>query len=413
MRRCSLPRSVALALLLVAAPAAAQDATQQAKELFNGGAQAYEAGKYPAAIQAFTEAYRLAPRPGILFSLAQAHRKQYNLDHQPAQLREAVRLYREYIGKVESGGRRGDAVQALAELDPLYEKLGAADAAPAPDERKPVTRLMVSAQTKEATIALDGGKPVEAPLIAEVKPGKHTVSVAAPGYLPEEREVQAAEGGVVALDIPLREQPGLLSVRARDGAEVAIDGRTAATTPLSRPLEITPGRHFIAVTRRGFRPFAEDVDVGRGEAKTLTVHLEVTAQSTAAAVLIGVGAAGLVTGGVLAAVAVVQQGKAQDLDDQRLTQGGLTLGNLAQYNSYVSMRDTLRTASGVTLGGAALVGLTGALLTVFDHPVVSAGVRSDDGPKPATPAPRERPMEVVAMPLMGPGMLGAGLSGRF
>ncbi len=409
------PAPLALALLLTAAPAAAEDATQQAKMLFNAGAQAYEAGQFPAAIQALGEAYRLSPRPGILFSLAQAHRKQYLVDRQPAQLREAVKLYREYIAKVESGGRRGDAVQALAELEPSLATLGAAEAtAPAaPVERKAPTRLMVSVPIKEATIALDGGKPGEAPLIAEVTPGKHTVKVTAAGFLPEEREVQAAEGGIVALDVPLREQPALLSVSARDGSDIAIDGRNTATTPLARPLELPSGRHFIAVTRRGYQAFSEDVDLARGESKTLTVRLEVTSQRTAAWVLVGAAAVGIVAGGTLAAVAVAQQGHAQSLDNQRNTTGGLTQSDLDQYTSYLSTRNELRTASGVAFGGAVVVGATGILLAIFDQPVVGAGMRRDDAPKPAVPLVRERSMDMAAAPVIGPGFYGVGVSGRF
>jgi hypothetical protein len=402
-----------LSLMLVAGEAGAQDATTQAKALFNAGAQAYEAGQYPAAIQALTEAYRLAPRPGILFSMAQAHRKQYYVDKQPAHLREAVKLYREYVAKVEQGGRRGDAVQALAELDPLYEKLGAGDAGTAPAlDRKTATRISVSAQAKDATVLLDG-KPIEAGIFHDVKPGKHTVHVTAPGYFPEEREVPTAEGGIVAVDVPMREQPGLLTVTSNDGAEIAIDGRAAATTPLSRPIDLTPGTHFVAVTKRGYRAFAQDLDIGRGEAKTLPVKLEVTSQRVASYALLGIAALGIATGGVLAGVALYEQSQAQAIDTQRATKGGVTLDQLATYNSRVGMRNDLRTAAGVALGGGAAVGLTAIFLAVFDQPTVSAAARRDDRSQPATPAPRERPMEVSAAPLLGPGLYGVGVGARF
>ena len=42
--------------------------------LFNAGAQAYASGQFDAAIQAFTEAQGILPRPAIVYSLAQAHR---------------------------------------------------------------------------------------------------------------------------------------------------------------------------------------------------------------------------------------------------------------------------------------------------------------------------------------------------
>jgi hypothetical protein len=397
----------------LASPAAAQDATAQAKALFNGGAQAYEAGQYQMAIQAFTAAYQLSPRPGILFSMAQAHKKQYTVGRQPAEIRQAIKLYREYIGKVEQGGRRGDAVQALAELEPIAEKLGAdTGAAPAPAQAKASTWLMLSAQAKDAQISIDGGKPSPAPLNVEAKPGPHKVHVTAEGYFPEDRDVQAAEGGIVAVEIPLREQPAQLSVVTGDGADVSIDGRIAAQTPLARPIELPPGHHFVAVTRRGYRAFSEDLEVGRGEQKTLTVPLEVTGQRVAAYALIGVAAAGILTGGTLAVVAIVKQGQAESIDTTRTTVGGLTSAGFAQYNSLVSTRNDLRTAASVTLGGAALVGATGVLMAIFDQPVIGPGAHRDEPRKPAAPT-RERPMEVSAVPIVAPGIVGAALHGTF
>lgn len=70
------------ASVLTAAPASADD-VEQAKTLFNAGAQAFNVGKFSAAIQAFDAAYALAPRPAILFSLAQAQRRQYFVDRSP------------------------------------------------------------------------------------------------------------------------------------------------------------------------------------------------------------------------------------------------------------------------------------------------------------------------------------------
>ena len=415
MKRFARTATLTFALALAAAPVAAQDATAQAKVLFNVGAQAYEAAQFPAAIQAFTEAYRLSPRPGILFSMAQAHRKQYFVDQQGAHVREALKLYREYIAKVEVGGRRADAVQAIADLEPILAKIGAVEAsqAPAAVERRAPTRLMVSAQTREATISLDGKSPVPAPLAAEVEPGKHTVHVAAPGYFPEEREVEAAEGGIVAIDVPMREEPGLLSVSAPDGAGLSIDGRSVATTPLQRPIEVTAGAHFVAVTKRGYRPFSEDLEIGRGEARTLAAPLEVTGQRLVAYGLVGLAAAGLVTGGTLAAVAFSKQSQAQTLDDRRTKQGGLSAADLAQYEGDVSARNGFRTAAGATLAGAAVVGVAAVFLAVFDQPGAVGGGRRDDRPKPTAPPPRERPMEMSAAPLWGPGFYGASLAGRF
>ena len=116
---------VLAAALAVTAPAAAQDNLERARMLFNAGAEAYGTGQYPVAIQAFQEAHRLSERPGLLFSIAQAYRQQYYVDKNPANVRGAIQYYRDYLSKVKSGARVGEAAKALSELEPIAARLTA------------------------------------------------------------------------------------------------------------------------------------------------------------------------------------------------------------------------------------------------------------------------------------------------
>ena len=158
MIRRALVRGLVAALPLVVTAAHAQPAQdlEQAKTYFNAGAQAFGAGQFTAAVQAFEEAYKLAPRPAILFSMAQAERRQYAVDRRPENLRRAVAHYRQYLKEVDKGGRRADAAQALSELEPMLAKLDAepraAGTPPAPPPEVAQTRLMVSTQTKGAEV---------------------------------------------------------------------------------------------------------------------------------------------------------------------------------------------------------------------------------------------------------------------
>jgi hypothetical protein len=407
---------VALALTLVTSTALAEDAASlaQAKTYFNAGAQAFEAGSFGAAIQAFEQAYKLAPKPAILFSLAQAHRRQYYLDRQPDHLREAIRLYRDYIGKVEQGGRRSDAAAALAELEPLAARLDPAPAAPAAATKAP-TRIMVSSQTRGARVTLDGGGVSDAPLIGDVKPGKHTVRLDAPGFFPEEREVLAADGSLVAVDIPLRERPAKLAVEAATGAQISVDGRPAGTAPLSTPIELPPGRHFVSVLRNGSRAYGLDVDLGRGEERKLDVALETTGQRYASYALVTVGVAGLAVGGVFTGLALSAQRDAREISDARAA-GNITAQQLADYGTALDHRDTWRRAAGVAYGAGAVVAATGLVLFAFDQPKLGPLARRDDAPRapepsaPPAPAPA---IEMSAAPIVSPGFLGGALTGRF
>src|SRR5260221_14760041 len=65
---------IALALSLPAANALAQDVST-AKAMFDKGVQDMEAGKFDSGCPALQESYRLDPRPGTLFTLAECFAK--------------------------------------------------------------------------------------------------------------------------------------------------------------------------------------------------------------------------------------------------------------------------------------------------------------------------------------------------
>ena len=100
------------ATALAPSAASAEEDIEQAKALYNAGAQAYAATRYRDAVQSFEAAYRKAPRPALLFSLAQAYRRLYVVEQSPEALRAAIPNYRRY-GAVPQGGRRADATEAL------------------------------------------------------------------------------------------------------------------------------------------------------------------------------------------------------------------------------------------------------------------------------------------------------------
>ena len=74
MRRALAAAGLVVALSITARARADDAAVERAQALFNVGAQAYAQGDFSGAIDAFEEAYRVSQRPGILFSIAQAHR---------------------------------------------------------------------------------------------------------------------------------------------------------------------------------------------------------------------------------------------------------------------------------------------------------------------------------------------------
>lgn len=418
MRRFALVAVVfvatSLSQALAPSSALADGAEDQARVYFDAGAQAYAAGRYPVAIEAFSAAYRLAARPALLFSMAQAERKQFWIDKKPDGLAHAIEHYRAYLTAVPEGARRDDAATALAELEPAAQRLGAAPADTAPLAAPAATRLLVSSQAPNASAAIDGAPAAPLPRLVDLPAGKHHVAISADGFYPDERDVTILPGVTTPLELNLREQPGQLTVEAEAGATVLIDGRAVGDVPLPHAIDVSNGHHTLAVARNGRQLFHEEITIDRGRPKTVIAPLVISRQRRISEVVMVVGAAGLATGGAFLGVAFAEQGSAQSIHDQRQT-GNITGAQLVQYNSDLTARDLWRTASIASAGGGLAVLVAGGALFLFDHPTGDTGRR---GPEPM-PAPGVGPagcgctVEVSLLPVVSPAFSGAGVVGRF
>jgi hypothetical protein len=388
---------------------------EQAKGLFNMGAQLYAAGKYAAAIQNFEAAYKLAPRPALLFSIAQAERRYYFESRQPDYLRKAIAHYKEYLGQVGQGGRRAEAGQALAELELVASKLepvapvtsGAPPPPPAPP--KPTLSVMAT-QVKGARISVNGKQTDEGIFSEEVAPGKYSIKVTAEGYFDEEREV-VMQNSPLSFDITLKERPAALSFQAPAGAQISVDGRLVGITPLPVPIEVTPGGHVVTVALNGHEAFSTEVDLERGERRSIQANLRRTTQRTVSYGLLGVAGASLIAGGVFSVLALRSQSDAQKvLDAQK--ERTISRNELDQYNQARDDRDALWRPAAIGSFGAALgLGLVGGLLYAFDQPSTQATGLRERSPKnqPASPSPAAPTMDISA----APGWWGLRASGRF
>jgi tetratricopeptide (TPR) repeat protein len=361
-----------IAALLIALAISAED-VEAAKQYFEAGRSAYEAGHYSIAAAAFEEAYKLSPRPPVIFSLAQAHRQQYLADRSPARLERALALFREYVKMVPAGGRHDHARQHIVDLEDTLARLpqtGRIERPAGLAEAK--TQLMITSRTSNALAAIGGEEASELPQIRDVQAGKHKVRVEAEGFISEELEAVAVEGRLVVVDVSLKEKPGVIRVAAPDGSDVSLDGRLIGEAPLTAPVEVPPGRHFLAVTQRGSYGFARDLTLGRGEQLAIEAELESTTQRTVSYVFLGTAGALLVSGAITGGIALGAQHRAQEIDAKRTARFGLMLQDLEDYRKSVETRDTFAPASFTLLGVGVSAAITGALLYFIDSPRIDA-----------------------------------------
>jgi hypothetical protein len=346
--------------------ASAEDVAR-AKESFRIGAAAYAAGEYLAAIAALDSAYALAPLPAIAFSLAQAERRQYFADRRLEHLVRSVALFRRYLEQVPSGGRRADAVDALAQLEPLAAgQQSAPSPLPTSAAHGSSTRLLVIAEAAGARVWVDDVELVGT-TISEVTPGKHRVLVRAAGYHDAEREVTAVSGELIPVSMVLAELPGTLTLNAPEAAEIYVDGAFVSLGGRGVVLPVSSGRHRVSVAQNGYRMAVRELDLARAGHETLSFELEPTGQRMTSHVLLIGGAVALGAGTFLTVMATVSEDAAQDFLAKQSRQN-VSLAELVRYQADVQRRDRYRSMAAVSFAASLGLLVTGLFLHELDQP---------------------------------------------
>lgn len=169
--------TLVLAILLIGAPASAQDLAR-ARALDQQGIKAYTEHRYNDAIRYFEEAYRLGGPPFEVWNIAKCR---IELD----QPEEAVEQIDKYLALPNVPAE--DRKEAQTTLDSL--------------KKRPST-LTVSSSPSGGVVSIDG-KPVgKTPLSVSVAPGNHTVGVVVGKHAQYNQPFEAKLGRAVIIDVP-------------------------------------------------------------------------------------------------------------------------------------------------------------------------------------------------------------------
>jgi hypothetical protein len=402
-----------LARAAAAAPPAHEptpEEVERARTFYNAASSAYSAARYADAARGFEQAYLLAPRPQLLFSLAQAERKDFFASGDVTVGRRALEHYKHYLEQVASGGRRSEATEARADLEARLSRLDPNQAAASAPAEKRKARVTVYSPTPGAHVSLDGAPPQEVPFFSELEPGKHRLVVSAEGFFDEERDVSGDNAIDQPVDLTLKERPALVTVALDAKADVYVDGRVVATTPLSRPIEVPSGPHVIAVSENGKRPFSQDVVLARARSARIEPKLETSGQRIVSLAMLGVGAASLLASGGFAIAALAAENEAKDVERHRAN-GNIKASDFQSHNDAVDRQSEFRTVSIVALSAGSALAVGGALLYIVDKPSIPIIPPRTTEPG-TTPRPKE-PMELGVYPILAPTVAGAGLGARF
>lgn len=310
--------STLFASLALAAPAAAQS-TAMAETLFDRGVKDMEAGNYQSGCPAIAESHRLDPRPGTLFTLAVCETRW-------GKIAKAASHFRDYLE--------------------LYEKL-------TPDQQsRQRERPQVAKQERERLLPdipeLTLSLPPDAPAGTVVK-------------------MNGVEVGAASLGIPLRVDPGeiTLSTQAPGGPlrEQRITLEKAAKRPIT--LEVAPPEPSAAPP-----PVAPAAPAPPPPAQPVGADAAPSGRRTAAYVIGGVGAAGLVLGGVMGGLALGKKGVISDHCGSAIGQAD----EAACDSTGLEAADSVKTLGLVsTIGfGVGLAGIGTAVVLLLTEPSAPA-----------------------------------------
>jgi serine/threonine-protein kinase len=150
------------------------------------------------------------------------------------------------------------------------------DAAPAerPAPPEPTGQLTVAVEPW-AEVFVDGRAvgttPLGAPLALSA--GAHSVMLRNPEFPEHVARVVVPAGGSERLAVSLWSLVARISVEVSPWAEVSVDGRAVGTTPLRRPLVLSPGTHTLRLVHPTLGEREERITVDAGESRTVRIRM--------------------------------------------------------------------------------------------------------------------------------------------
>jgi tetratricopeptide (TPR) repeat protein len=289
---------VATLVGLVAAPPAAGQATateeQEARTLFERGVEALGQERFADALRAFQAAYRLDPRPMLLYNIGLCQRELGD----PVAARATLVRYLEQAGP-EGPADLGEAArEVLAGLDAL---LGT---------------IAVDVDQAGARVFVDGAEAGVAPLPEplRVAPGAHTITAQLAGFESAEQTVTVGAGESLAAALTLRPSPPPLPLPAPDDGGVPSSGWFWASVGIG-------GAATVAAIVTGSLGLQARSDFLDGGSVDLELHDRIVTLGLTTDVLIGVAGAG-----AAAALILFLAGGSSDEDSAAAEPSTLSLG---------------------------------------------------------------------------------------
>ncbi len=268
MSRRILILAIGLCVAFACVPAGAQDKREQARAIVLEGQKKFQEGLFAEAAVDFLQAFQLDPHPIIMYNVGRAHEEQGDLI-------KAIGYYRTAIGLNPSEAVKEELDTKIKDIEFFLRSQGVdvfdLDGA----QWVPKGLVTIRADPPGSEVLVDGQVIGKSPMEDKSIPqGNYVVTVRSPGFQSQERKLEVVGGKRYTLtpqlepgsdeDPAMRVSPGMLSVDARSGLTVFVDGEPIATTPAGL-IELSAGEHLVSVEGEDFDAHEERVTIVSGE----------------------------------------------------------------------------------------------------------------------------------------------------
>ncbi len=218
-------------LLLLGAPARADNTADEADVAFTLGNQAYGKKSYEQALAWYLLSHRLVPNRNVLFNIARCYEQLKSFD-------EAFRYYFELSGQKLADDDAREVKGALARLTPK------------------VALATISSEPPGADVYVDRedlGSRGRAPLTLALPPGAHTAKLKMPGFRDAEAKLSASRSRDTKVKLTMERILGSVELTGSPvGASIreTPDGPELAKLPAK--LSFIPGQKLLVITAPGF-----------------------------------------------------------------------------------------------------------------------------------------------------------------
>ena len=304
---------------------------------------AFKGQRFKEAADQFKLAFEIKPKGNLLYNLALSYEKAGDLE-------EAVRFYTRFVDSVP-GSKRAPAVQD--KIADLKQSLGGQ-----------YRTVKVSSSPPNAVIFIDDraqGSMGQTPLVFRLMPGKYTVLADLKGHESGERSIDLSDTDQeLHFDLLRSDEFGSIRFLVTErGADVMVDRKRIAQSPVTEPIRVRQGQRQIVVLNR-FKNWSQTVTVTSGKELELNVEpiqggsgsIEMVHEEQTTNVwpwvTVGLGGAALIGGGVTGVMAQSLYGK---LEEKKNKAEPIAPVDITTGQDLVSMTNLLLIVGGVTVAG--------------------------------------------------------------